>query len=328
MKSFAQLLSGFLAEYAPRRRNLSENTLKSYRDAFILLLEYVSKSRGVAPDEVGIEHLGRKDVEAFLSWLSDERGASAATVNVRLSALRSFAGYVSFTEPAYLEWSSGIREIKLSKAPSAEVKYLSVEAVRLVIGCAQGDVRDHALISLLYDTGARVSEIAAARRHDLRLEGPATIRLVGKGSKARIVPVSKEVSGIMSAYLATCDRAQDQPLFLNRRGQAIGRAGIAWVLSKHAAAARAIDPELVPAKVHPHVLRHSKAVHLVEADVNLMYIRDFLGHASVTTTEIYAKISGKTRRKEIEKAAANIVRESKYTEQEKSDIVEWLKSIM
>lgn len=328
MKNFAQLLSGFLLEYAPRRRNLSENTVRSYRDSFVLLLRFVSESRGVSPDDIGFEHLGRADIEAFLAWLADARGAGAATVNVRLSALRAFAGYVGFAEPAHLEWASGIREIKHSKAPSAEVAFLSVEAVRLVLGCAEGNARDHALLSLLYDTGARVSEISGARRRDLRLERPATIRLLGKGSKARIVPVSEEVSRIMTAYLSASGLAQDQPLFLNRNGQAIGRAGIAWVLSKYATAARAIDPQLVPARVHPHVLRHSKAVHLVEADVNLMYIRDFLGHASVTTTEVYAKISGKVRRREIEKASANIVKESAYSEQEKSDIVKWLKTII
>jgi site-specific recombinase XerD len=328
VKDFPQLLGGFLLEYVPRRRNLSTNTAKSYRDSFVLLLSWLSNDMGIPPDNVGIGDLSRKRIERFCEWLKEDRGVSPATVNVRLSALRSFANYVSFTEPAHLEWTSDIKAIKFTKSPSKEVKFLSPEAVGAIIASAEGNIRDLALLSLLYDSGARVSEISTAIRSDLRLEKPATIRLMGKGSKVRVVPLCDQVSAIVGKYLSTFTAAPEVPLFKNRSGKPIGRAGIAWILSKYALAARKTHLELVPIKIHPHMLRHSKAVHLLESGVNLVYIRDFLGHSSVSVTEVYAKTSTKMKRDAIEKASANVIVESSYSEEEKSDLIEWLKNMM
>lgn len=328
MKGFAQLLSGFLLEYVPRRRNLSENTAKSYRDSFVILLGWLAGERGITPDDVQVEDLNRESVESFCLWLTDVRGVCAATVNVRLCALRSFASYVSFTEPAYLNWASALRAVEFSRSPSAEVDWLSVEAINLIMDSASSDVREHAMLGLLYDSGARVSEIANARRCDLRLDAPATIRLAGKGRKVRVVPLCDQVAEIASAYLAATAGAHDSPLFVNRSGKAIGRAGITYVLKKHVAAAHEANPLAVPPTTHPHALRHSKAVHLVEADVNIIYIRDFMGHSSVKTTEIYAKINSKSRSEAVEKAAANLITESAYGEEEKSAIMEWLKNLL
>lgn len=327
MRGFAQLLSGFLLEYVPRRKNLSVNTAKSYRDSFVLLLGWLAAERGVRPDDARIEDLSRDNIEAFCLWLAEERGSCAATVNVRLTALRAFASYVSFTEPAYLDWASGVRSVGFSKSPSRQVEHLPVEAVNLIMESAKSDVREYAMLGLLYDSGARVSEIASARRCDLRLAAPATIRLEGKG-KVRVVPLCDQVAEIASKYLASTPGAPESPLFVNRSGKAIGRAGIAYVLRKHVAAAHDANPLVVPQTTHPHALRHSKAVHLVEAGVNIIYIRDFMGHSSVKTTEIYAKISSKSRQEAVEKAAANLITESAYREEEKSSIVEWLKSLL
>lgn len=116
MKGFAQLLGGFLLEYVPRRRNLSANTARSYRDSFVVLLGWLAEERGVAPDEVRVEDLSRDNVEAFCKWLLDVRGVCAATVGVRLCALRSFARYVALTEPAHLEWASSLRDIELPRS--------------------------------------------------------------------------------------------------------------------------------------------------------------------------------------------------------------------
>jgi len=330
MKEFVQLLSDFLLDYIPRRRNLSSNTVMSYRDSFVLLLRWFSDETGVAPDAIQIRDLNRERIESFCMWLADDRGVCAATVNVRLCALRSFASYVSFTEPAYLEWASGIRSIKFSRSPSKEIEYLSPEAVGLIIDSARNNIRDLALLALLYDSGARVSEISGTVCDDLHLEKPATIRLRGKGPKIRVVPLCDQVATITAEYLSSyrCLDTPRSPLFCNRSGKPIGRAGITWVLSKYASVAYEINPELVPLGVHPHMLRHSKAVHLLESGVNLVYIRDFLGHSSVSTTEIYARTSTKMKREAIEKASANVIAESAYSKEEKSDLIEWLKTIM
>jgi site-specific recombinase XerD len=330
MKEFAQLLGDFLLDYIPRRRNLSPNTAMSYRDSFVLLLGWFFDETGIAPDDIQILDLSRERIESFCMWLSEDRGVSAATVNVRLCALRSFAGYVSFTEPAHLKWASDLRSIKSPRSPSKEIEYLSPEAIGLIIDSARCNIRDLALLALLYDSGSRVSEISGAVCSDLHLDKPATVRLKGKGSKTRVVPICNQVATIAAEYLSThsCSCAPGSPLFCNRSGKPIGRAGIAWVLSKYASAARTINPELVPLGVHPHTLRHSKAVHLLESGVNLVYIRDFLGHSSVSTTEIYARSSTKAKREAIEKAAANVITDSAYSEEAKSDLIEWLKTIM
>jgi site-specific recombinase XerD len=328
VRGFARLLGDFLLDYVPRRRNLSENTAMSYRDCFVLLLGWLDTECGVRPDDVEIADLGRERIEAFCLWLADARGCSAATVNVRLTAIRAFAAYVSFAEPAHLEWAREVRAIKFSKSPSRTVDYLSPEAVGAIVDEARSSPRDLAMLSLMYDSGARVSEICDALGKDLSTRRPATMRLVGKGRKARVVPICEQVAGICADYVDAAGVGPDELLFKNRLGNPMGRAGLAWVLSKHAASAHQRQPDLVPEKVHPHMLRHSKAMHLLESGVNLVYIRDFLGHSSVTTTEIYARASTKAKREAIEKAAMNVIKESAYDEERRSDLIYWLKGIM
>lgn len=328
MRNFAQLLSSFLLEYAPRRINLSTNTIKSYRDTFVLLLKWLDSEIEISPDKASMDDLSASRIEGFCGWLERTRNASPATINVRLAAIRSFANYASFVEPAYLDWSNSIKAIRFTKSPSKEIDFLSPEAIGAIMKCAEGNIRDLALLALLYDSGARVTEISTAACSDLKIDRPASMRLVGKGSKVRVVPLCDQSASIGRSYLSQRSVEPDTPLFCNRSGNPIGRAGIAWVLAKYVTLAHKLQPECIPAKVHPHQLRHSKAVHLLEAGVNLIYIRDFLGHSSVTTTEIYARASTKAKREAIDKASANVITKSAYTEVEKSELIEWLKELL
>ena len=328
MRGFAQLLSGFLLEYVPRRRSLSENTAKSYRDSFAILLRWLADGRGIAPDDVRIEDLSRENVESFCLWLSDVRGVCAATADVRLCALRSFASYAGVAEPAYLEWASALRAVEFSKSPSGEVEWLPVEAADLIMESASSDAREHAMLGLLYDSGARVSEIANARRCDLRLDAPATIRLSGKGRKVRIVPLCDQVAGMASAYLAATAGAPDSPPFASHGGRAMGRAGMTYVPRRRVAAAHEADPLVVPPTTHPHALRLSRAVRLVEAGADITYVRDLTGHPPARTTEACAEASSKSRQKAVEKAAANLIMGSAYGEEDKSAIMEWLRNLL
>ena len=316
------------ARVRPAAQGPGENTAKSHGDSFAIPPGWLADGRGIAPDDVRAEDPGRENVESFCLWLSDVRGVCAATADVRLCALRSFASYAGVAEPAYLEWASALRAVEFSKSPSGEVEWLPVEAADLIMESASSDAREHAMLGLPCDSGARVSEIANARRCDLRLDAPATTGLSGKGRKVRIVPLCDQVAGMASAYLAATAGAPDSPPFASHGGKAIGRAGITYVPRKHVAAAHGADPLVVPPTTHPHALRHSKAVHLVEADVNIIYIRDFMGHSSVKTTEIYAKISSKSRQKAVEKAAANLIMGSAYGEEDKSAIMEWLRNLL
>ena len=315
------------ARVRPAARGPGESTARSHGDSFAILPGWLADGRGMAPDDVRAGGPGGENAGSLCLWLSDAGGVCAATADVRLCALRSFASYAGLAEPAYLEWASALRAVGLPRSPSGEVEWLPVEAADLIMESASSDAREHAMLGLPCDSGARVSEIANARRCDLRLDAPATTGLSGKGRKAGIVPLCDQVAGMASAYLAATAGAPDSPPFASHGGRAMGRAGITYVPRRHVAAAHEADPLVVPPTTHPHALRHSKAVHLVEADADITYVRDFMGHSSVKTTEIYAKISSKSRQKAVEKAAANLIMGSAYGEEDRSAIMEWLRNL-
>lgn len=199
--------------------------------------------------------------------------------------------------------------------------------VNLQSGC-----RDLSIIALMYDTGARVQEIADLQVADIRAKAPATIKLTGKGNKTRIIPLMPQTINILRKYMADNELLDEvkekQPLFSNRMRKKMTRAGLSYILNKYVEQARIANNNLFPKKMSAHVLRHSKAVHLLQSGVNLIYIRDFLGHSSVTTTEIYAKSNPEIKRKAIEEASAKVLPKEKFSVKEKEDLSEWLKTVI
>lgn len=331
MKEFPALLQTFLIDYLPKRRGFSRNTIASYRDTFVLLLQWMSVAEAVPPDKVTMGHLTTDRIHRFGDWLRHERGCSASTVNARIAAIRSFATFVQAEAPEHIEICRRLLDLHTLKTPhTQEVEFLTVEAVRRIVAAAADDLRRLAIVSVLYDSGARVSEVSGLVVGDVTLSRPHTVTLVGKGRKARVIPLSAQVGEIVARYI-TLVRPQaslTQPLFINRGGHPLGRAGIAYVLQTCVAKAHDGHPGDVPAKVHPHVMRHSKAMHLLDAGVNLIYIRDFLGHESVTTTEIYARASTEAKRRAIESAEQKIVPRSPYSREQRADLVAWLRGLL
>lgn len=231
----------------------------------------------------------------------------------------------------YIETCRRLLELSSVKTPkTVEVEFLSVRAVQLVVAAAADDLRDLAIVSVLCDSGARVSEVCGMAVGDLTFSRPHTAKVTGKGRKGRVIPLSSQVGEILSRYITTVrpHSAPTDQLFVNRSRNPLGRAGVAYVLQKSVTAAHNAHPEEVPLRVHLHVMRHSKAMHLLEAGVNLVYIRDFLGHESVTTTEIYARASTEAKRRAIESAEQNIVPESPYGKEQRADLVAWLRSLL
>ena len=196
------------------------------------------------------------------------------------------------------------------------------------MGGAGPDARERAMPVPPCDSGARVSEIADARRCDLRLDAPATTGLSGRGSEAGVVPLCDQVAGMASARLAATAGAPDPPPLASHGGRAMGRAGMTYVPRRRVAAAHEADPLVVPPTTHPHALRRSRAVRLVEAGADITYVRDLTGHPPARTTEACAKISSKSRQKAVEKAAANLIMGSAYGEEDKSAIMEWLRNLL
>jgi site-specific recombinase XerD len=331
MREFQSLLQSFLIDYLPKRRGFSPHTIASYRDTFVLLLKWMDNCEGVAPDWVAMASLDPDHAGRFTDWLRDERGCAASTSNARIAAIRSFAKFVQSEAPEHIEVCRRLLEMPTVKVPKpVAVEFLCVRAVQLAVAAASEAIRDLAIVSVLYDSGARVSEVCGMTIGDLTFSRPHTARVIGKGRKARVIPLSTQAGEILSRYITSVrtHAAPTEPLFVNRSGNALGRAGVAYVLQKSVAAAHGAHPEEVPSRVHPHVMRHSKAMHLLDAGVNLVYIRDFLGHESVTTTEIYARASTETKRRAIEAAEVKIVPESPYGQEQRADLITWLRGLL
>ena len=310
---FAECMSTYMKMYLPGEAGLSENTIKSYRDTFKLVLAFADEQRGLREEKITLNDFNADFIAEFLSWLETERECSVSSRNVRLSSLRAFARYSSLRRPEYLFEYQKILELRFKKKASPMLAHLTPDMVKTIV--AQTNVhdsygrRDRMLLSLMYDSGARVQELCDLRVGDIRPQKPYTAKLTGKGEKTRAVPIMANTVQLLNAYLCEhhLDVAKngDYPLFLNHQRQKLTRAGVAYILKKYCDAARLQHPEL-PQKISPHVLRHSKAMHMLQAGMNLVYIRDFLGHEHVETTEVYAKADTEMRRKSIEKAQIRI----------------------
>lgn len=185
------------------------------------------------------------------------------------------------------------------------------------------------MLSLLYDSGARVQELVDLKLKDIRFTKPATVTLTGKGNKARIVPLMPDTGALIEKYTSNYGiTVPDQYLFVNKMKQKLTRSGVEYVISKYVAKTQVSHPEIAILNVTPHIFRHSKAMHLVQANVNLIYIRDFLGHESVKTTEIYAKADSAAKREALEKASEKIIPESRYKDKKREELLDWLKEMI
>lgn len=331
---FAKHLSGYFIGHLAGAKNLSENTIASRRTTFALLIEYCGDVEGMPASSLTVRDVDRALVERFLGWAEGVRGNSPSTRNVRLDAIKTFFAYLQAAAPEHMLQCQQVAAIPRKRVPKPCVRWLALDEVQALLGSIDSSryagLRDLALLSLLYDSGGRVSEVADARVRDLRTDEPARIRLLGKGSKERYVPLMGSTVAVLRSYLAR--RGEREPvdggdhLFVNRSGNRLTRGGVAHILQKHWS--RASDrPEGGLAKVTPHVLRHSKAVHLLQAGVPLIYIRDFLGHSEISTTEVYAKCDQSAIREALEKSnGVQVDVEEPAWERDRS-LLRWLESL-
>lgn len=291
-------------------RNLSPNTVLSYRDTFKLLLAYLRDEKGLSPERVTLGDIDKRTVLDFISWLKAVRGSSVSTCNQRLGAIHAFFEYVQYEMPEKIYSCQDVISTRMAKAPQSTINYLTLDGIRAILAMpdttTKSGRRDAMILSLLYDTGARVQELADITVGDVRFSTPAIVRLVGKGNKARIVPLLHGTEALLREYMKDLPQQpytdNNRPLFCNREKQKFSRWGISYTLKKYADAARTANPGIIPEKLSPHCFRHSKAMHLLQADVNLIYIRDLLGHTDVKTTETYARADSAAKREALERA--------------------------
>jgi integrase/recombinase XerD len=327
-------VTNFLTHYLAAQRNLSPNTIKAYRDVFTLLLRFCRDVRGIALERLSLAQIDAPLVEAFLDHLRNDRHASIRTQNHRLAALHAFFRYVQSEVPERLLQSQQILAIPLRRHPRSSVGYLSKEYLAQIL--AQPDLRtpsgrrDAVLLSVLYDTGARVQELIDLNAGDVRLDAPPQVRLMGKGRKMRAVPLMDATVDILRDHRREngLDRPEhaDQPLFQNRQGGRLTRTGVRYLLQKYVEPVRRDHPGFTQ-PVSPHSLRHTKGMHLLQSGVPLEIIRDFLGHVDVKTTEIYARANLEMKRKALEKVADLSPLPKIPSWKQNKTLLEWLHSL-
>ncbi len=299
------LLHRFFEQHLKLERGMRLATIHSYRDTLRLYLNFTAEQAHRRITRLTLADLTPEGVRAFLTHLEHERGNGVSTRNQRLAALRTFFAFVASEHPETLHQAQRITNIAMKRTPLPGTHYLERDQIDALFAglptSGQLALRDHALLLFLYNTGARAQEAADLRARDLHLEEPARALLHGKGGKHRCTPLWPRTASLLSQLLNTRPQppSPDQPAFASRRGTPLTRFGIHKLVRRHT---RNLPRSLGHDRqsISPHVIRHTTAVHLLEAGVELNVIRAWLGHASIDTTNRYAEITTRTKEAALE----------------------------
>jgi site-specific recombinase XerD len=276
-------------------RNLSHNTQRSYRDTILLLLRFMRDRHRINAADVAVEHLTAAVVREFLAYLERDRTNSSATINQRLTAIHSLFRFIAGHVPELVDFTAQVHAVPLRRVPRPTVPYLEKAEMDALLATPdrrrrQGE-RDYGLLLFLYNTGARADEAARTTRGVLDLGQPASVRIAGKGGKTRLCPLWQHTATVLRALLGgRVDGPADARVFLNVRGEPLTRFGVYALVTRTAAVAAKQLPSLLEKRVSPHTVRHTTAVHLLRAGVDINTIRAWLGHVSLETTNRYAEV--------------------------------------
>jgi site-specific recombinase XerD len=307
INTFSYLVTRFFTSYLATERGLSPNTIASYSDCFRLLVRYVCERFGIEAEAIESSMVTSDLVLDFLDSIEKERGNGRSTRNQRLGAMKSFFHFLARNVPELMHHNERIQAINLKSCDQLPPPSLTVQEVDAIL--ASPDVtnllgaRDRALLQLMYNTGARVQELADLTLPDLNFESLATVTVTGKGRKIRVIPLWRETVEYLQHYLVVRKQAgiESDHLFLNTKGEPMTRFGMSRRLAKHVEAASARCPSLRRQRITPHVIRHSTALHLIEAGNDIGIVKDWLGHADMQTTSQYVEVSLERKRKALDK---------------------------
>ncbi|MGO9172729.1 MAG: tyrosine-type recombinase/integrase [Rhodomicrobium sp.] len=293
MTPLAPDLSAFLQNYLPNERGASPHTIATYAHAFTLLLRFAAAQLKRQPSDLAVENLGIELVRAFLEHVEEGRANTARSRNARLSAIKAFFRFIEHRRPACLEQAMMIRALPSKRTDTRLIDYLNRDEVRALLAAPDirtpAGLRDRAMLHLGYAAGLRASELLALRMEDFPDRSLSTVRVLGKGRRERILPLWKETQAMLRAWLAVRPSGHGPELFLNRDGHRMSRDGFDYRLQLHVAAAAKTVPSIAGKRVTPHVLRHSCAMHTLQATGDVRKVALWLGHASIQTTEIYLR---------------------------------------
>lgn len=331
---FAKAVTGYLTKYLPFQRNCSGNTVRSYAATLKLLVRFIKNEKRLDLDNFTLNDLTKPLVLEFIEKYRGN-GAGIPSANQRLAAIKSFCSYCIEQSVDNMEGLQSIRTIRSPKQQSKSIGFLTIEQTQALVNCPDSrsptGLRHRAILSLLYDSGARVQELCDIKVKDVSIDESttSTVYLHGKGKKDRVVFISSECAKLLATYKDRfLSRSEPtDPFIINREGKKINQDGVSYIVKKYAAVLAKSDPTF-PKRMHCHMLRHSKAMHLLQAGINIVYIRDFLGHESINTTMIYAKADNRTKAEVLEKLAPKIALKTEKTDWRKDgDLLEFLESL-
>lgn len=303
----SKYLDIYFNNYLPLQKNLSKHTISSYKYTFNGFLQFCVNIKNINIKDLCLDTFNKDIVLEFLDYLENTKNNSISTRNNRLQNICSFLKFVYPSETTRVLQFQNIFDIPLKKDVEKPIEYMSVDILKTLLKQPKLDTvngrRDLTLLATLYDTGARVSELINLKVRDIKFNDfTTTVKLFGKGSKVRIVPILGNTSDLLKRYINEHNlmTKHDDFLFVSKLKKPLTEPGIKYIIEKYRSLAAKENP-LVPKNIFPHMFRHSKAMHLLESGVNYIYIRDFLGHSDIKTTEIYAKISVEQKKKALSK---------------------------
>lgn len=323
------LVTDFFMAHLAKERNASPHTIMAYRDALKMLLSFATRFHRRTVDRLCFEDLSVEVILEFLNHLERDRGNTVSSRNVRLTAIHSFFRYALSREPALASFCQRVLVIPYKKTSRPILGYLTEEEMKTLLSRVDRAVvrgeRDYVFLALLYDTGARVQEVLNLTPADFRLDRPAFVRVTGKGRRDRLCPLLPQTASLVGRFMAEQGR-KDGPCFVNRYGQQLSRHGARYVLKKYLAIAKQEMPPLGRPGISPHTFRHAKAMHLLQAGMDLTTIKNILGHATLKSTEIYVETNLEMRRKALERVGTPS-RTKKKGRPLARDLLTWLESL-
>lgn len=312
---FFRLVRAWLTVHLPRARRLSPHTIRSYKTALNTLLDYLRDTRQLELAEVTFDAITHASITGFVTWLLETKQMAASSANQRLAAVKSFLSYCAGEDPALVAVWLEVGRVKPSRAPVRPPDALAMPAVDALIRAPGQDtrrgVRDTTIVLLLFDTASRVQELLDLTIGDVDTSsGRGRVTVTGKGHKTRTIPIMDKTGRHLDEYLDAFHPGAPDPeallFYTVREGRhhRMSQDNITYLLNKHAATARKHCPE-VPQRIHAHQLRHARAMQMLRAGVPLPHIKEFLGHASITTTNVYASADSEMVREAVRKAASS-----------------------
>ena len=294
-------LQRYFCHYLIGQRSLSPRTISSYRDCLKLFILFLEQHCGIPAEKLRVADLDAPNTLAFLEHLERRRGNAPRSRNARLATIRSFLRHAASTDPLLLPVAQRVCSIPVKRFESASVGHLTSQQIQAVLDApdasTQTGLRDRVLLLLLYNTGARVSEIVDLCVGDLHVEDGGYVEIHGKGRKQRAVPLWRQTLRLLRKWLKHTGASPEAPLLPNARGQRMTRAGVAQRLERAVAIAAEIDPSLLERKISPHTIRHTTAMHLLQSGADLAVIALWLGHERIQTTHQYLEADLETKKR-------------------------------